>query len=56
MAIRIAYHVSQTGGMTHIAMAAPMSRPNMKTTIPIAVFADWLGHSRPRGGLAMDPV
>ena len=40
----------QTGGMNHIAMPAPASIPNTKTINPMAVFADWLGHSRSGGG------
>jgi hypothetical protein len=40
----------QEGGMTHIAAPAPASRPNMKTTTPMVIFAGQLGHSGSRGG------
>jgi hypothetical protein len=41
---------SQEGGMTHIATPVPASMPTMKTTTPMVIFADRLGHSGLRGG------
>jgi hypothetical protein len=41
---------SQEGGMTHIATPAPASVPNMKTAMPMVIFASRLGYPGSRGG------